>query len=166
MNLDPVPYVDPNPLRNRNIGDIIGNSTGGAVAGPAILDRPGWQGAYVGSSIDRAPGNTNDSLITRTRNYLYRRAYYIPPATGSAEFNQTLSGAVRDIPTTRFNRNVRPIVGGSNQNMEGMHTYYPTGQQAGNKLAGKTRMRPGKQNTLTVQRYRGQSYSETTVVAH
>lgn len=147
----------------KNMGDERNNSQGGLAHTANILDRPGWQGKYEGASIDRAPGNTNDTLIERTRSYMYRRPYYISPATASGNLNWTAAGPARDMPTTRFNRNWRPLVGGSHQNMWGWHTN-PSGARD-NKLAGKSRMRPGKQNNLTVQRYRGQSYSQTTVLA-
>lgn len=143
-------------------GDARNNSSGGVAPIGPVLSRPGWQGVMVGSSIDRAPGNTNDTLITRTRLYLWREPYYIPPA--QAELSWTAAGPARSMPTTRFNRNIRPIVGGSNQEYEGAHTYLPTGQQGGNQLKGRKSMAPGKQNNLTVQRYRGQSYSATTKV--
>ena len=165
--LDPVPYYDPNVIRRRpsDMGTIYGHSTSENLAdlSPRVLSRPGWQGAYEGSSIDRAPGYTNDTLIRKTRGILYRKSYYIEPATGAGNLSWTNAGPVRDLPTTRFTRNLRPIVGGSNQVHEGMHTTLPTGQhQSGGQLRGRTRMTPGYQNRLSVQRYRGQSFSQTT----
>lgn len=160
------PNYDPNVIRRepQNIGNARAQSTGGRPFQGAVLDRPGYQGLLDGSSIDRAPGNTNDTLITRVREYVWRRAYSLPVATASANISWIDSGPTRDMPTTRFNRNIRPIVGGSNQVYEGMHTYLPTGQKGDSQLAGKKRMTPGRQNRLTVQRYRGQSYSSTTQV--
>lgn len=144
------------------IGNARGSSRGGLPFTGEVLNRPGWQGKMDGSSVDRAPGMLNDTLITRARNYLWRRAYAIPAA--QAWHNPLDDGPTRDMPTTRFDRNLRPIVGGSNQSYEGMHTYLPTGQQGQSQLAGKKRMAPGRQNRLTIQRYRGQSYSATTQV--
>lgn len=141
-----------------NIANARNNSTGGPPFEGAVRNRPGVNHA----SFDRAPGMLNDTEIVRQRNYLWRRAYAIPAA--QAWHNPLADGPTRDMPTTRFNRNIRPIVGGSKQSSEGMHTYLPTGQQGSSQLAGKKRMMPGRQNRLTVQRYRGQSYSATTQV--
>lgn len=159
--------TDPNPIRRRpnDVGTIIGHSPNDIhPLTPAVLSRPGWQGRYEGASVDRAPGNTNDTLIQRFRRYVARRPYYIEPALGSAELSWTDAGPAPDIVSFRFVRNIRPIVGGSHSDMWGMHTNIPTGQKAGNALPGKKRMVPGRQNRLTVQRYRGQSYSSTTTV--
>jgi hypothetical protein len=131
---------------------------------PEILDRPGWQGRYAGASNNFQPGDRNDNLIVRERGLTYRRAYYIQPALGPGNLSWVDAGPVRDIPNTRFNRNVRPIVGGSHQDTWGKHTDIPTGQKSGNQLKGKKEMVPGRQNRLTVQKYRGQSYSATTMI--
>lgn len=163
--LDAAPYYNPSVLRRRptDAGSLLAHSTGGEPEPDRVLNRPGWQGAYSGASIDRAPSGYNDALIQRTRGVMYRKAYYIPPALGSQNLSWTAAGPIKDMPTTRFTRNLRPLVGGSNQDREGMHTNLPTGQrQVGGQLAGRTRMTAGKQNRLTVQRYRGQSYSQTT----
>lgn len=160
-----VEITDPSVFRRRptDAGDMRNNSQGGLAPLPQVLSRPGWQGHLEGSSIDRAPGNTNDDLITRTRGLVYRRAFYIAPATASGNLSWTAAGPAKDMPTTRFNRNIRPIVGGSNQHMWGMHTN-PTGTRD-NALSGKPRMVAAKRSQLTVQRYRGQSYSATTQLA-
>lgn len=163
--LDAAPYYDPNVIRRRptDIGSIYGHSTGGVVKDDRVYSRPGWQGAYEGASIDRAPSGYNDTLVVRSRGLLFRKAYYLPPATGPGNLSWTAAGPIKDMPTTRFVRNLRPIVGGSNQDKEGMHTNLPTGQQqVGGQLNGKTAMVAGRQNRLSVQRYRGQSFSQTT----
>lgn len=162
----PTRVDQPDVIRRRpnDVGTIIGHSVEVHPLTPAVLDRPGWQGHYEGASLNNQPGYTNDTLIQRLRIYMFRRAYYIPPALGAGDLSWTAAGPIRDLPTTRFNRNLRPIVGGSHADRWGMHTNLPTGQQAGNALPGKKRMVPGRQNRLTVQRYRGQSYSATTTV--
>lgn len=163
----PVRYIPdflayPDPIRRRpnDMGTIIGHSPEVHPLTPEILSRPTQNQASGENNF--APGNTNDTLIVRTRGILFRRASYIPPALGPGNLSWTDAGPIRDLPTTRFNRNIRPIVGGSHADRWGMHTNLPTGQQAGNALPGKKRMTPGRQNRLTVQRYRGQSFSATT----
>lgn len=175
-----MPVLNPTPpevtaqrvIRRRpaDISSVYGKSTGGPSEGglaDSVLSRPGWQGAYEGSSIDRAPSGTNDTLIQRQRGIMYRRARYQPPGEGGGTLSWTDAGPARDLPTTRFNRNWRPIVGGAHQYAEGQHTNLPTGQkQVGGQLKGKSAMVAGRQNRLTVQRYRGQSYSQTTSVVN
>lgn len=160
-------YLDPQVVRRRptDMGTIFGHSQNDAdiAVMPHVLDRPRYQGWLAGSSIDRAPGNLNDTLITRDRGVMFRRPYSQRPA--QAWINPIDSGPIKDLPTTRFNRNIRPIVGGSNQEFEGNHTNLPTGQsQVGGQLAGRRKMNRGHQNRLSVQRYRGQSYSQTTQI--
>lgn len=163
--LDAAPYYNPNVIRRRptDMGTIYAKSTGGPPPEERVLSRPGWQGAYDGATTDRAPSGYNDTLILRSRGIIYRKAYYLPPATGAGNLSWTAAGPIKDMPTTRFSRNLRPIVGGSNQDKEGMHTNLPTGQQQpGGQLRGRNAMVAGRQNRLSVQRYRGQSYSQTT----
>ncbi len=163
--LDAAPYYDPRVIRRRptDIDTIYGKSAGGVPPDSRVLNRPGWQGAYDGASTDRAPSGYNDTLVKRSRGIIYRKAYYLPPALGAGELSWTAAGPIKDMPTTRFSRTLRPLVGGSNQDKEGMHTNLPTGQQqVGGQLSGKSSMVAGRQNRLSVQRYRGQSYSQTT----
>lgn len=160
--VNPSPGENPSVVRRRptDIHTIYGESRGGfaPLRVHDQLDRPGRM---------RVPGTVyaparNDTEITRAREIAFRRPYYLPAATASGNLNWTAAGPARDLPTFRFNRNVRPIVGGSNQDLYGMHTNI---ENRGNQLAGKPRMRPAGQNRLTVQRYRGQSYSQTTELA-
>lgn len=143
-------------------GDIIGNSTGGIAPQPAILNRPPLQN-FTESNFGGAQ-DSNDTLIQRTRMYVYRNPNAIPAGVGAGNYDQTKDGPAKSVPTMRFNRNIRPIVGGGHRNMWGQHTNLQTGKGA-NQLVGRSRMRPAKQNNLTVQRYRGQSYSSTTKLA-
>lgn len=151
--------------RPADMGTIYGHSPNDVhPLTPEILDRPGWPGEVLIDKKDFVPGITNDELINREREYVYRRPYYIPPALGPGNMSWPDSGPAKDLPTFRFNRNIRPIVGGSHAVDWGRHTNIPSGQKNGDQLAGKKKMRAGKQNRLTVQRYRGQSYSSTTQV--
>lgn len=163
--LDSFPGYNPSVVRRRptDIGDARNSSQGG-IAVDRGRDRANPYQDFVQSDFTGAQ-NTNDTLIVRARDYKYRRPVYRPPATGSAELSWTAAGPARDLPTTRFNRNWRPIVGGSHQSTWGYHTNLPTGQKQGNQLAGRSAMRPAKQNRLTVQNYRGQSYSQSTLLA-
>lgn len=154
----PPESVNPIARRPQDIGNARDHSTGGAPFEGSVRSVPG---GLLGL-VNRANPATNDSLIQRRREYIWRRAYSLPVA--QAWNNPVADGPTRDMPTTRFNRNLRPLVGGSHQNMVGMHTYLPTGQQGGSQLSGRAVMRAGHQNRLTVQRYRGQSYSSTTQV--
>lgn len=151
--------------RPADMGTIYGHSPNDVhPLTPEVLDRPGWQGRYAGASNNFQPHYTNDDLIVRERTVQFRRPYYQPPALGAGNLSWVDAGPVRDIPTTRWVRNIRPIVGGSHQDVWGKHTNLPTGQKNGNQLDGKKKMVPGRQNRLTVQKYRGQSYSSTTMI--
>ncbi len=159
---------DPNPLRQRatDIGTIYGHSRGLYPVNPQILDRPGRIGMYEGQTVDYAPSRSNDRLIVRQRQYLWRRAYYITPGDTPGNHSWTNDGPIRDMPTTRINRNVRPVNGSGLHDASdwGQHTNIPSGVRGGNQLKGKSAMKPGRQNRLTVQRYRGQSYSSSTQI--
>lgn len=163
--LDALPGYDPRVIRSRasdTMGTIYGHSRGGVAPQPEVLNRPTGQNF---DGLNRYRPDTNDKLIVRERGPVFRKPAYIPPGDGGGNHNWTADGPARDIPTFRFNRNWRPIVGGGHRDMWGQHTNLTTGQAAGNQLAGKSRMRPGRQNQLTVARYRGQSYSQTTKIA-
>lgn len=150
----------PDIIRQRpaHIDTIYGKSQGGAPEHQQVNRQ------YTNLDVqDRYNPSANDTLIQRKREYRYRRPIYFGAANNWV--NWTAAGPSRDLPTTRFNRNVRPIVGGGHRDMWGQHTNLDTGQAGGNQLSGKPRMMPGKQNNLTVQRYRGQSYSQTTRLA-
>jgi hypothetical protein len=161
--LDSMPGYNPSVVRRRptDIGDARNNSTGG-IATDRGRNRPERQN--FNQQNFQTP-TTNDTLIQRARSYMYRRPVYYFPGDGGGNHNWTADGPARDLPTTRFNRNWRPIVGGSHQDQWGKHTNLATGQKQGNQLAGRAAMRPAKQNNLTVQNFRGQSYSQTTILA-
>lgn len=112
------------------------------------------------SQIDRgfAPGDTNDKLVNKSRGPWYHRPYYIPPPI---PVNWTQAGPVRNELHMRT-YTYRKESGESFQYREGMHTMVP--RQNAQKQIGKERMTSARQNRLTVQRYRGQSYSNTTKV--
>jgi hypothetical protein len=152
--------------RPKDMGSIYGHSPNDVhPLTPAVLSRPGRQGAYEGASIDQAPGYTNDTLINRKREYIFRRPYAMPTATASGNISWRDSGPIKDIPTFRFNRNIRPLVGGAHPERWGLHTNIPSGVKSGTQqLPDRKKMKAGKQNRLTVQRYRGQSFSSTTQV--
>jgi len=166
---------DPQVVRRRptDVGTIYGHSRGLVPVNPRVLSRPDRNG--VGRDTegrltgwrDRVPSIGNDTLIIRQRAYLWRRQLdYIRPGDTPGNHSWVADGPIRDMPTTRFNRNVAQKPGAGLHSMAdwGLHTNIPTGQKIGNALAGKSRMRPAAQNRLTVQRYRGQSYSATTEV--
>ena len=151
--------------RPADMGTIYGHSPNDVhPLTPAVLSRPGWQGRHEISQTDFNPGNTNDTLINRQREYVYRRPHRGVVATGPGNISWADSGPTKDLPTFRFNRNLRPIVGGSHASRWGLHTNIPTGQRIGNELSGRKKMKAGKQNRITVQRFRGQAYSSTTQV--
>lgn len=155
--LDSLPGQDPHIIKRRPLtdGTIYGHSTGG-VESHQIVTMPQRQDF---TQMNRVPTSYNDTLIERDRTYLYRRPSYYYPGDGGGNHNWTADGPAKDLPTTRFNRNIRPLVGGGHRDMWGQHTNIV---MVKNGLTGKPRMRPGQQNRLTVQRYRGQSYSATT----
>lgn len=162
--LNAMPGYDPNVIRMRQIylrqDSIYGKSTGGVADQPEILNRPQRQNF---TEENFTPNEYNDTLIERRRMYVYRNANSIPGGIGSDNLSWTAAGPAKSLPTTRFNRNLRPLVGGAHSDMWGQHTNIATGQkQVGGQLAGKSRMRPAGINRLTVQRYRGQSFSQTT----
>lgn len=154
-----LPGRDTHVARYRAAGGdaIYGHSRGGTGPDPIDLNRPPRQDF---SELSRENPRANDSLIEKDRKYLYRNAHYTPPGDNAGNHNWTADGPVKSLPTFRFNRNWRPIVGGGHRDMWGQHTNLRT--LGRNQLEGKARMRGGRQNRLTVQRYRGQSYSETT----
>lgn len=157
-----MPGRDTHVARYRYAGadSIYGHSRGGTAGLPQVLNRPERQDFTQRTNYNP---RANDTLIQKERDYLYRRPTYFPPGDGGGNHSWTNDGPAKDLPTFRFNRNYRPIVGGGHRDMWGWHTNIPTNQSR-NALEGKPRMRPGKQNNLTVQRYRGQSYSQTTQV--
>lgn len=157
--LDALPGYNPEvavPRVAHPWGNRIAHSEGGMAAVNRVYD-------HNFNQINRQPHYTNANLIDYERDYKYRRAYSVPPALASGNMNWQDSGPTKDMPTTRFNRNWRPIVGGGHRYMWGMHTNINAAR--GNQLEGKPRMRPAGQNRLTVQRYRGQSYSQGTQLA-
>lgn len=161
--LDSAPGLDPRVIKRRPSDDvdIFGNSTGGIAPQPAILNRPERQNF---TNMVRVPDKSNDDLIQRRRMYVYRNANATPAGLSAGNLSWVAAGPAKSLPTTRFNRNIRPLVGGGHRDMWGQHTNIDTGKGA-NQLTGRPRMKPAGTNRLTVQRYRGQSYSQTTVLA-
>ncbi|MGH7240420.1 MAG: hypothetical protein ACREHG_10230 [Candidatus Saccharimonadales bacterium] len=106
-------------------------------------------------SVDRAPLNRNDTTEVKDLQPWFHDSYYIPPAQSQPSW--TAAGPARHemhISTFRL----RQMAGKYGQNQEGMHTNIPRPVRSG-----RIQMQAGRQrNFLTVQRYRGQSYSETT----
>lgn len=162
LNANPGYAVAVGRPRPSDEGTLFGHSQGGIAPQPHVLNRPELQN-FTESNFGGAQ-DSNDTLIQRTRMYVYRNPNAIPAGLAAGNFDQTKSGPAKSLPTTRFNRNIRPIVGGGHRNMWGQHTNLNTGKAA-NQLKGRSRMKTGKQNNLTVQRYRGQSYSATTKLA-
>lgn len=162
--LDSAPGLDPRTIRRRptDDGTLFGHSQGGIAPQPQILNRPQRQDF---NEMNREALTFNDTLIQRRRMYVYRNANAIPAGVSAGNISWLDSGPPKSLPSFRFNRNIRPLVGGGHRDMWGQHTNIVSGQQAGNQLAGRSRMKPAGQNRLTVQRYRGQSYSQTTVLA-
>lgn len=162
--MDAMPGYDPKVIRRRptDIRTVYGESTGGIAHQPAILNRPERQNFNEMNREGTSAGN--DTLIKRIRMYVYRNANAIPAGLGAGNLNWTAAGPAKSMPTTRFNRNVRPLVGGGHRDMWGQHTDIISGAQSGNQLLGRSRMVPARVNRLTVQKYRGQSYSQTTQI--
>jgi hypothetical protein len=160
--LDSFPGQEANVIVRRPMafGDARNSSTGGVPFQGQVQQRPDRQNF---NGRDLAPSISDDGLIQKDRQYLYRRANYNLPGDGGGNHSWTADGPSKDMPTTRFIRNIRPLVGGGHRDMWGQHTDYAT--IGANALVGKPRMRPAAKNNLTVQRYRGQSYSATTKLA-
>lgn len=104
------------------------------------------------------PQNLNDGRIHRVRVAWHDqgRAPSLPKNFGAWD----QAGPARPI-LRNYIMNLRRVVGGSNQIKEGMHTIpgIPT-----RTLPGKPRQTTTQQYRLTVPRYVGQSYSDTTEV--
>jgi hypothetical protein len=83
-----------------------------------------------------------------------RESYYLPAANNWV--NWTAAGPIRRI-IKEMNFTYRPIVGAPR--WKGLHTNIPIQPR---DQAGRARMKARRQNRLTVQRYRGQTYSQTT----
>lgn len=141
------------PSNNPGGGNERNLSQGGPpYEGPVVTLRPGV-------SYDRAPGNTNDTLIQYSRGPWFHQGYYIGPGQGVVDW--TKSGPSR--PSLHmWRRTWNPTAGWSGQTNEGMHTMIPA--QNPQLQQGKTPMQRYQRPFLTVQRYRGQSYSQTTKV--
>lgn len=173
--LVPIPYgpryvtpaSNPAPVtRSRKQHAVYGVSNGGMPFQGRVRGTAGQRGGagwQANEDITRVspPGNVNDKLIQKERGGIFRNAYYMEPATASGNLSWTAAGPVPTLLNMR-KRNLRPIVGGSQSDRWGMHTNIPLQPR---DLAGKNKMRPGRQSQLTVQVYRGQSYSSTTRVA-
>lgn len=150
---------NPNPIpRARGRGDIIGNQAGGVPFLGAVVGRPGWNNSI--ENANPAVSNTNDALIERLKGGWWHNPYYMPPATGSGNISWTAAGPAPSMLNMK-RITYRRLVGGSKSYMEGLHTNIPHQPR---DLNGKTAMRPGRQNQLTVQTYRGQSFSSQTQV--
>lgn len=141
------------PSHNPGAGNERNSSTGGPeFAGPVGTHR-------VDVTHTRFMGNSNDTLVVRDRGPWFHSSYYIGP--GSGVVNWTEAGPSR--PSLHLHRfNWRRVAGWSGQTREGMHTMIPSNNPQ--LQSGKQRMQRTSQNMLTVQRYRGQSYSQTTKV--
>lgn len=110
-------------------------------------------------TIDRAPGNTNDDLITKDKSPWYHSGYYLPPTINPD--NHMNSGPTR--PNLNLHRfDYRKEAGAFNSDTVGMHTMLPTqAKNLGSRKPGT--IQGGRQNRLSSGIYRGQSFSETTV---
>lgn len=107
--------------------------------------------------------NTNDQLIQRNRGPWMHVGYYLPPPV--TEISWTAAGPAR--PELHMRQGgYRRWSGADNQFYEGMHSNGPAGTALTNKrILEKVQMTPPVQNPITVPRYRGQSYSQTTRVS-
>lgn len=144
--------TDPNQVpRAHGQGDVYGQSRGGVAFKGRVIGRPGRAGEIT---TVQPPQNQNTTLIVRTRGAYLRESYYLPPAAGWVSW--TAAGPARRIIKER-NFTWRPIVAAPRY--QGLHTNIPIQPR---DEAGRQRMQPRRQNRLTVQRYRGQTYSQTT----
>lgn len=152
--LDPGTLHTTNPERvprPAGQGDLYGQSRGGVAFKGRVIGRPGRAGEIT---TVQPPQNTNATLIVRARGGYLRESYYLPPAQGMA--NWTAAGPARNTLRER-NFTWRPIVAAPRY--KGLHTNIPIQPR---DEAGRQAMRPRRQNRLTVQRFRGQTYSQTT----
>jgi len=144
----------PNPERVGRVNAeaaLYGQSRGGVAFKGRIVGRPGRSGDIEQVQI---PQNTNAVLIRRARGGYYRESYYLPAANNW--LNWTAAGPIRRI-IKEWNFTYRPVVAAPR--WKGLHTNIPFQPR---DQAGRARMQARRQNRLTVQRFRGQTYSQTT----
>lgn len=104
--------------------------------------------------IDRTPLNQNDSQEYRNLAPWFHKSFYLPPPQGQPSW--TAAGPPRlELHMGTFR--LRRLSGKYGQDQEGMHSNIVRPL-----LPNRSKMQAGKQNFLTIQRYTGQSYSETT----
>lgn len=130
----------------------LGTSASGPPFSGRVLGAPGED------DINRPvySGTQNDSSIRKDRGPWWH-VEDVAPYPAHREF--TAAGPVRpELHMRTFS--YRKWSGGSHQSHEGMHTQIP--KQQPQLLSGKETMSRARQNRLTVQVYRGQSYSQTT----
>jgi hypothetical protein len=152
--LDAGTVFTPNPERIDRVhaeGNLYGQSRGGVAFRGRVVGRPGRAGD---GSTANPPQNSNTTLNARARGGYYRESYYIAPANGWV--NWTAAGPIRRI-IREWNYNYRPVV--ASPRWQGLHTNIPIQPR---DQAGRARMQARRQNRLTVQRFRGQTYSQTT----
>lgn len=130
---------------------LYGQSRGGVAFKGRVSGRPGRAGD---GSTAQPPQNTNAILIRRARGGYYRESYYLSPANNWV--NWTAAGPIRRI-IKEWNFTYRPVVAAPR--WQGLHTNIPIQPR---DQAGRARMQARRQNRLTVQRFRGQTYSQTT----
>lgn len=135
---------------------------GSDIAGRTSLGGPPFGGRVHGApgedDINRPvyAGTQNDNQIRKDRGPWWH-VEDVAPYPAKREF--TKAGPVRpELHMRTFAW--RQQSGDSFQSREGMHTEIP--KQQPQLLSGKETMQRARQNRLTVQVYRGQSYSQTT----
>lgn len=105
------------------------------------------------------PPTTHDMTIRRERGPWMHTGNYIPLA---APLRQTEAGPIRPDMHMRTHQ-WRRWSGGQHGDRTGWHTMLPNTEQRAER-SGRTQQQRRTQGRLTVQRFRGQSYSQSTQV--
>jgi hypothetical protein len=148
-----LPYWDPTRAYDTRTGRR-GPSEGGEPESGRLL------GGRRGTEHVQGPVSVNDELTHRTRGPWYYAGNMRPP---SEPIRWTDSGPVR-LEMHMRTQQWRRWSGVFGQDLEGLHSGNPLVQTQNRNKGSRKRaqMRAPRQNRLTVQRYRGQSFSQTT----
>ena len=163
----PLPYFTPNPLYDESTPRSPGQDASGGLPQPGLVSgpvrsAPGNLGRRGRPDYSMPPASINDQQMFKERGPWFHAANMIPPAD---QVRWTDSGPIR-LEMHQATFAYRPWSGHFFQNQEGLHTMLPAEHRA--KLTkGSNKpyitQRP-RQNRLAFQRYRGQTYSQTTQV--
>lgn len=143
-----LPYFDPQATYDETIARRKQSAGGSPPVGRSVGGRRPIE--YIGE-----PDATNDQGITKMRGPWFHTGNMIPLAN---PIRWTEAGPIR--PEMHFfTFSWRRWSGGAFQNREGLHTMLP---RPG--LSTRHQMMARGQNRLAIQRFRGQSFSQTTQV--